>query len=200
MCRHRAFLPPTAILVGVISIYSGFRAAADEPEKSRPGNSSGTTDSNVDVQYERARLDLAKLELQIAVGANARLLGVYASATIERLRSNVAISESRLKEVSGGGKQDWHTAHLRELEGAFKMAEQRLKSALEINDRAPGSLPPHEVERLRLRAAVTRLALARAHDPSKVATPLDHLQWQLDQLRDEVLDLSVTVQMLSNRN
>lgn len=108
--------------------------------------------------------------------------------------------EARLDALSRQGDASSHAAHLRELEGALRISELAWKTAVRVRARLPNSTQASEVESLRLRAEVARLALARARDPANTATPLDHMQWQLEQLRQELLEPTLRVERLSTRD
>lgn len=193
------FLRAIAALSCLVLIAPSF-ATADEPKVGGAEKAAGPGDENLDVQLAKARLDLAKVELQRVLKANERFAGTYSESTVELLRSNVDIAQARLEASSGAGVADLHAAHLRELENELKIAELRWETAVRLNKSVPNSIDAQQVESRRLRVEVARLALARARQPARVATPMDHMQWQLERLQQELLDLTVRVDELSHRN
>ncbi len=175
-------------------------AAAAEPQQQGKIQSANDSTLNLETQLAEARVQLAKLELERAAAANKRMPGIYSPIAVELLQRNVIVAEARLGELSRTGDFNAHAIHLRELEGAQKIAELRLKNAQRLRQGLPASGDASQVESLRLRTEIARLELARARDPEHVATPLDHLQWQLEQLRHEMLEVTLRLEELSHRN
>ena len=87
----------------------------------------------------------------------------------------------------------------------LELAKHDLKTAVKANQRVPnqlvwakdvnqhqeGLVSDDEVKRLQLSVDLARLALERAKQPKIKADPLHHLQWQIDRLRSELLNLQV---------
>ena len=172
-------------------------ASGAEPGEPPAEQSTLQSSNQFDVQLAKVRLQLAKVELERALGANERVR-IYPPVTLQFLRRNVDVAQAKLEAVTKPGG-DSHDAHLRELENNLKTAELKWKIAFETRERSPGALDEAGVEALRLRVEVARLALARARQPETVTTPLNHLQWEIEQLRDEMLELTLRVEELSRR-
>lgn len=164
-----------------------------------PESRAGEAAESVNVRYARTYLSLAKTELEIAEDANRRIGTLYPEITVQRLRNNVAFAEAQLKYELAGDEGDLHDVHLRELDGALKLAEAKLQKGLSMKKRLPQTVSDLEILRLRLAAEVARLTLERARSPQAQASPHAHLQWQLDQLRRQVLRLQVRADQLTTR-
>lgn len=173
---------------------------ADEPVSSAPQKTAGIDHMSLDVQLAKARLELAELELQRVSKANQRIVGTYSESTVELLRSEAEIARARLAAVSAGGPANFRELHLRELESSLKIAEINWQAAIRRNKSVPSSVDAQRMEGRRLRVEVARLALARARDPAYVATPVEQLQWQLERVRQDLLELRVRLDNLSHRN
>lgn len=171
---------------------------ADEPKQSTAAEAKHDSSESVDVQLAKARLKLAKVELERALTANERVQ-IYTEVTLELLRRNVDICEARLEALSSSKDAPLHTAHLRELESNLKIEELEWKNAVTLHQRLPSSFDASYVDAARLRVEVARLTLARARDPAHVTTSHDHMRWQLEQLRQEMLEVKLRVEELSNR-
>lgn len=202
MTRPLSQLPLVGIASCLLLTATSFSRADEslQADTSAATNSTARNDSSETpaVQLARARLKLAKVELERALATNKRVQ-IYSAVTLELLRRNVDICETRLAALSRPSEVNSHAAHLRELEAKLKIAELRRKVAVKLQERLPGSIDASKVEAARLRVEVARLALARARDPAHVATPLDHMQWQLEQLRQEMLDLTLRVEEFSTK-
>ncbi len=160
--------------------------------------SNSTSPENIFVRYARAYSELAKADLAIALDVNKRIRGSYTEITVQRLRNQVEIAEAKLQyELGSEESKKLHDIHLRELEEASKLAELNLASAIVVNKRLAGTVSDLEIRRLRLAAEVARLAVERGRDPAAVSTPYAHLQWQLDQVRSELLWLQIRADKLA---
>jgi len=170
-------------------------AQTGDPRNPDTGNSPAP--ENIFVRYARAYLELAKAELGVTLDVNRRIGATYPETTVQRLRNHVEIAKAKLQYELTGGESKLHDIHLRELEGAKKLAERELANAITVNRRLAGTVSEPEIQRLRLAAGVARLAITMGRDPTAVGTPHAHLQWQLDQMRSELLRLQTRTDKLA---
>lgn len=196
----KAFLI-TLTLFGIVSaaVFTTSHSAAQQvPDKKQ------TVDQDRDVRYARLCLKRAQAELQKVLTANEKLgTNMYPVSLVERLRENVKIAEEGVEQAllaKQGEEHQPHKVHIREAEAAVKIAELNLQQALEINKRKSGSYGADDLERLRLAVEIAQLRLEMANDPAVVDSPVAHLQWQVEQLRDEVLELRLRVEQMSGRD
>ncbi len=152
---------------------------------------------SVSVRYARAYLKLAVMDLRQAVDANRKFARTYSAGFIERLRQNVGIAEEQLRQALKGDEGRLHEVHLRQTEAAVTIAELELQQTLAISERVPAAVREGELERLQIAAEMARLDLLQAREPASFESALPHLQWQLEQLRKEVLRLQLSVEKLS---
>ncbi|MFV2066319.1 MAG: hypothetical protein ACC645_05015 [Pirellulales bacterium] len=152
---------------------------------------------SVRVRYARAYLKLAKMDLRRAMDANRKFARMHSAGLVERLRQNVKIAEEQLRQVLKGDAGKLHEVHLRQTEAAVKIAELELQQAVVLSKRAPAAVRRGELERLRVAAEIARLDLMQAREPASFQSAMPHLQWQLEQLRKEVLRLQLRVERLS---
>ncbi len=185
----------TACLVATLFFTSSGTAQTGGQPNPDSGNSPAS--ENIFVRYARAYLELAKADLEIALDVNRRIGATYPQTTVQRLRNHVEVAEAKLQYELAGGKNNLHDIHLRELEGARKLAEGKLANAIRVNQRLAGTISALEIQQLRLAAEVARLAIARGRDPTAVRTPHAHLQWQLDQMRNALLRLQIRTDKLA---
>lgn len=154
----------------------------------------------VRVNYARAAMHLADIELRIALAANERIANLHSPSTIRRLRNNVAHTEQQLRYELHEEKNGLHDLHLQELETELEVAESELAEALELNRRRPDSYDALQIEKLRAAKEVARFALDLARDPTVIQSHSDHLQWQLNRMRSEVTRLYVLMDKALARN
>ncbi|MBP69272.1 MULTISPECIES: hypothetical protein [Gimesia] len=146
---------------------------------------------SVDVRYFQKKLELAKHDLQRAVKANQRVPNLTSKLMMIRLQNQVDYTETLLKRAMTKTDHDLHTTHLQNVKNDVTLAEQQLVWAKDVNQRQAGLVSDDEVQRLQLSVDLARLALERAKQPKIKADPLHHLQWQIDRLRSELLNLQV---------
>jgi hypothetical protein len=157
----------------------------------------GRAQADLNVAYTRAYLKLAQLNLDMAMEANTRYPGTMPDTVLQPLRELVAIAQAELQEALGGKGRDVHALRVRFSEVGIAPAEAALRAAETVNQRSPGTVSPRELERLRLQLEVARLELARARS---VGLDLEGLQWQLLDLRKDLLQLQSRVEQLVVRN
>lgn len=200
MKNHRATL---ALLV-VVSMVSTTQLPslrvvhADQPESEKTPSEQHAMES-VDIRFARAQLRLAKLDLRRAVEINERVPGMLPVTMIEKIQQSVVIAEEQLKQAMKGSKAQLHEIHLRGAETAAKIANSNFQRIRSLREKLPQSFRAIDVERARARAEVANLNLERARDPKNSEYGVSHLQWQVEELRAQLLDVQISVEELSSR-
>ena len=189
---HRVFVAFLAALAFSVPLPGGVSWLLGAEPGTEPA-----TDANesLEVRYARAYLQLAQADLQIAVEENEKVPGTYPEAAIELLRRVVVIAEEQLKHALGESAHDLHSVHIRQEEAAVTEAESDLQRTLAANRRLPRLVGPTQLRRAHLRVEVAKLALAKARAVNAHSLP-EHTQWQLEELRMELLQLRSQVQKL----
>ncbi|EMB16443.1 MULTISPECIES: hypothetical protein [Rhodopirellula] len=142
---------------------------------------------DVDVRYFQKKLELAKHDLDTALKANRRIPNMNSKLSMLRLENQVAYATKLLQQAGKQTDHDLHKSHLQSVKNDVVLAEQQLAWAKKVT----GYLREDELKRLELNAQFARLALERAEQPEITADPMQHLQWQIDRLRSELLSLQV---------
>lgn len=161
-----------------------------------PGEADEEEQEILDVRYARAALRLAQLDLERVLEANRRVSGIYPASVVEPLRQVVAIAEEQLQQTLARDGGNLHAIHLRNAEAAVKVAEADWQRAQSQNRRLPGTMSDIDLERARVAAEVARLGLTKAISVNP-ESPMEHIQWQLEELRKEVLRIRSQVEILS---
>ncbi len=162
-------------------------AAAQQPR----GNFS---QEPISVRYARASLELAKVELKKLMNAEKEVPRVIPPIILERAKANVKVAEAQLEQAllpSTGGAVN---VHIRYAEERVKVAELELEKARKAKARNPNAVLDVEIERLELVAETARLRLAMWRDPVYLPSLLDQMQWQLDRLSEEIIELNKRVE------
>ena len=154
-------------------------------------------EDSLDVRAAQADLELARLELQKVVEKNRQVPNSFPQILVERLEDYVRLAESQLKQLIDPTAAHGHAVHITEAKLAVERAQRHLDRGLELNRRMARLADATEVARRRaaLQVAVLRLERAKQLDPR---APHAHIEWQLEQLRDDLLDLRLEVAKLKH--
>lgn len=148
----------------------------------------------IPVRYAQACLELAKIELKKLVEHEKKVPRGVPAIILERARMNVKVAEAQLNQAlvpSAGGMVN---VHIRYAEERAKVAELEFEKAKEARQHNSDALIELEVERLGLVAETSRLRLAMWRNPVYLPSLLDQMQWQLDRLSDEIIQLNKRVE------
>ena len=178
--RVKTWILP-AFVVGIVSIVTAPAAMSQEPAH----NEHATSD--IDVRYFDKKLELAKHDLQSALEANRRIPNMNSKLLLLRLEDQVTYAMKLVEQAGKHSEHDLHTIHLQAVKNDVVLAEEQLALAKKMS----GYLREDQVQRLELAAQLARLALERAEQPQITADPMQHMQWQIDRLRSELLSLQV---------
>mgnify|MGYP003668453670 CR=1 FL=1 len=176
-----------AVLVfGVIAVFAVSAAISQENSQNEQShNEHAATD--IDVRYFQKKLELAKHDLQTALAANRRVPNMNSKLSLLRLENQVAYATKLVEQAGKHTDHDLHKSHLQSVKNDVILAEEQLAWA----KKASGYLREDQIKRMELAAQLARLALERAEQPEITADPMQHLQWQIDRLRSELLSLQV---------
>jgi|GEM_PF-4483679 hypothetical protein len=154
--------------------------------------------ADLDVRYAEVYLQLTKLEFARAVDINRQIPGTFTNAALEALRQSVVIAQEQLNDLQAKGN-DRKAAYLISAQASAKGAEAAYLRALRINEQSPGTIVANELERLRLSAELAKLSLQKAEtvEPANVQ---QFLQWQVDQLREELYQLKTRLAQIQRMN
>ena len=122
MIRRRCLIFTVAIAVGGFALLQGV-------QHSPAAQQSGSSDHSMDARYASLNLRLAELELREAIDTTEKGSDFFSGPALQRLRNNVVVASTRLQHVRQPDQVSLHDAHLKELEGALKLAELNLENA-----------------------------------------------------------------------
>lgn len=149
-------------------------------------------------KYAETFLRLSEVNLQKAEDFNARVPGAFSAAEVGRLRSIVSFARDRLNWVKGTNHRQ-SDANIFMADQALRAAEQNYDKAMSANNRVPGAVSILEMERLRLTVELAKMSREKAELVARTNTPVDDVQWELDQLREDVMQLRSRVEAITAR-
>jgi multidrug resistance efflux pump len=147
------------------------------------------TDENLQVRYARAHLELAKLDLRRVTELNKRVPHAVSAGTIDECQRHVEIDEEQLKQYLKGDKADIHGIFVRRAEIEVELAEANVQRQREVHVEFGTASSELELERSQLVAQLAKLHLERARSFDVAKSMLFDMQWQIEELRNEVAEL-----------
>jgi hypothetical protein len=159
------------------------------------------TAESANVRYARASLKLAQLALQEANGANERMPQTVPESNVNQFKQDVRLAELRLKAALDPTVRGFRSENLLLAESAIQVAQDEYQKALLANQQVAGTIGKIKLEHLRMEVEACRLNLEREQTlRDDMASRVTDVQWQLQQMRDELLHLRSRVEQLSDLN
>ncbi|GEM_PF-6318406 len=161
-----------------------------------PQTEQATKAPSLDEQYYRKQYELAKHQYDSAVEENQQIASLNSKLTLLRLRQQMEYAAKLLSLASEeeADAQRLRVASMELVENDARLAKQQLAWAVEVSAELPGAFAPDRMRELELAAELAELALERAKQADYFDDPLPHLQWQLNRLRSDVLQLQVLME------
>ena len=141
------------------------------------------------VRYAMARLRLAELDLERALAANKQVKGAIGDREITRLRNHIRLLERQVEITREQPRTAARQATITAAEMARDNAEADLEAARRANERAAGSVSPINMERLHTQVELAEIRVELCRNPAYELSLLDEMQWNIDQLTDQMIDL-----------
>lgn len=190
------------VVIAIILILGGACLGASVSGKVAP-NSVWAQDKKQEpngVRYARLFLRQAQLDLQQVLDVNRQTPGSFQASIVDSLRQTVMMAESWLKDAEAQAKtSSGYNPCLATAEALYKIAADDYNKIRQIQQRAPGSVLPIDVERAKVAVelAEVRIAEAKSIDVNAVNAVE---RWQIFQLRERVVELTNRVAKLEARN
>lgn len=122
---------------------------------------SNAISESIEVRYARAQMQLAEANLHRVEQSNQRVARSVPSSVMAEYQRDVTVAKTRLEHAAAGRDASAFQGWLQRAKSEQRTAETALKNAMAVNDRAPGTFDPLDIERFRLRAEVAKLQLER---------------------------------------
>ena len=177
-----------AAVVSLLAVAGIVGIALAQPPAAAP-DAAAWRHSKLHGSYAEARLKLAEAKLQKAQQLNALFPGQVSVTDLRSHSTRIDVLRDELADTEGHEHGYGFVAQRRAAEAAVKLAEAQLEESRAINERKPGAVSPIEMEIRARRLEIAKLRTAIWHDRAFLASPIDVLQMQLDQLGDQVQDV-----------
>lgn len=193
-----ALLAPSRVPTAVQAAEEPSTPAAASADDRERADELAAQQHKLDVKYAETFVRLSEVNLQKAEDFNARVPGAFSAAEVGRLRSIVSYAQDRLKWVKGPNQRQ-ADANIFMADQALRAADQNYEKALSANSRVPGAVSQLETERLRLTVELAKMSREKAELAARTNSPIDDVQWELDQLREDVMQLRSRVEAITSR-
>lgn len=181
-----------AVVILACSAATIFRSpAVADPPTTSTSSSELAAEESLDVRHARAHLELATLDLRRAQAWNKRIPGVFSDRTMDYLRKHVEMDSEQLKQALGSPNADLHEIYIRGAEAAVELADDDTRRKEAIQKSFPDEYNALELDRAIAVAKVAKLNLERTVAQKNSMHTLSHLQWQIEELRNQLLELQV---------
>ncbi|MFM7135503.1 MAG: hypothetical protein ACKO1M_00325 [Planctomycetota bacterium] len=141
------------------------------------------------LDYALARVKLAELDLERAIAANTAVRGAVGDREIERLRNHVVLLHRQLEIAREQPRTASRQATLAAAEVARDNIRADLDAAVNANHLVPGAVSDLNVRRLRARLEMAEIRVALCRNPASGLSLLDEMQWNIDLLTDQLIDV-----------
>jgi hypothetical protein len=198
-------IPRLALGLGLLTLGAAFGAnmsavlSADSARADEAKVQDKKTEEPLSVRYAELFLKQSQLDLDRALEINRRTPGSFQSTITESLRQTVSIAGDWLAEAKAESTSPNYNAAVPTAVALLKMARDDFARMQAVQRRSPNTVNPIDVERARVSAelAELRVEYAKALDPN---SRMDIMNWQVDQLRETVVELYTRVVRLEARN
>ncbi len=155
-----------------------------------PDEASSWRHAELHARYAEAQLRLAETRLEKAEKINAISPGQVTETDTRALRTRIGLLREQVAETRGQPHGYGFAVQRRAARAAVRLAEQDLAAASAINGRKADAVSPLDMRLLEIRLDIARLRAEVWDDPAFLASPTDVLQMQIDQLADQLQDIS----------
>lgn len=158
------------------------------PQNAEPPPETGK--SPVAIEYARACLALAEVELDRAQSLNQRVPNIVPRVRLEWLKRNVEFARGQVRVAQTYGSESTVPVQLAFCETAAKNASERYRLAVKTRVHDSNAISALELESLRLKAKTTNLRLRMWKERSYLPSLVDQMQWQIDRMTEQIVELN----------
>ena len=144
---------------------------------------------DLQLRYAVARLKLAELDLQRVVTLNRPTPNAIGALEITRLTNHVRLMQRQVEIAQGKPQSSAREVGLAAAELAVETAQADLDAARAANKRADGAVKKINLQRLETKLEIAQIRLELYQSPDFVPSPIDEMQWHIDQLTEQLIDL-----------
>jgi hypothetical protein len=159
-----------------------------------PSEPAPSGDQELDMRYAQAYMRLMEATLAKYEEMNRRQPNLVRPAVIQAIQQGIARARDRVA-WSQGDHATRSGIYTTRAEAELQLAEDGLRKAEAVNQQRAGTIAAGEVERLRAQRDFCRIKLEKTRRLAS-ESPAANARFELDQLREDVQDLRLQVDLL----
>lgn len=175
--------------VALLAVGSALGWALAQPPSEPSVGSVAERHAALHARYAEARLRFAETRLQKAERLNAISPGQISAADMRAIQSRAEMLREQLAATRDKPHGHGFAMQRRTAQAAVRLAEQELADARAVNSRLADTVQPTDIALRELQLEIVKLRAEIWEDPTFLASPIEVLQMQLDQLIDKIDDL-----------
>jgi hypothetical protein len=152
----------------------------------------------LDVRYAKAYLNLVEATLAKYQEPNRRQPNMIRRGVISALEETVREAQERVQLAVGDDKNQ-SAIYVASAEAALRAAQESLRKAETANRQRPGTTGTFELARLKAEIDLAKVRVDKANHLAS-ESPLSNVEYELEQLREDVQELRLIVALLRDRN
>lgn len=193
MCNQSLFrwvLVATIALLSIQAVAQNPTSPSDRPEQLTEGES-------LDVRFARAHLRLAKIDLYRFLEQHQQNPNLLSNVVGEELQRHVAIDSEQLRQALLGDEGDLHQIYMRSADVAVELAKRDLQRKQRAYEQFPSETQEWAAKRAEAALEVMKLQAEMTRSKKSAYSSMMYLQWQIDLLRNQLMELQTQVQTLT---
>jgi multidrug resistance efflux pump len=193
-----ALLGAAYLLIAVGHTCADPPTATQTPEASKQEQSAvPETAESLDVRYARAHLELAKLDLRRAEYWNKQAPGVITERTLDYLRQHIRVDEAMLRHALNPASVDVHEIYVENAKVLSRLADDDVARKTKMYKEVGSEHLALELDRAIAWSNAAKINLERTTNERDSTDTIANLQWQIEELRNQILEVSIKFESFS---
>jgi hypothetical protein len=188
-----------ATAVPGVRITSAQPPVKDDAEEQSDASPREREHAALHVRYAEARVRLAQADLEKARDLNRKHPNAVPAGEVKAIEDRMALLETLARDARDRPHGNGLSIQRASSRAAAARAQAALESARAARRIADNAVTDIDMTRLELRVEVTRLRADLWDDPVMVPSLIDEMQVQIEQLHEQVQDLSDQMEILRSR-
>jgi hypothetical protein len=198
--------PWLAALLGFVYLLVTIgHACADPPTAAQPSKTSEQgqsttpeTAESLDIRYARAHLELAKLDLKRAEYWNKQAPGAITQRAIDYLRQHIRVDEAMLQHALNPESINVHEIYVENAKILSRLADDDVMRKTRMYKELGSEHLELELDRAIAWSNAAKINVERAISERDSTDLTAHFQWQIEELRNQILELSIKFESASS--
>lgn len=148
---------------------------------------------SAEIRFAKAHLRVAEMDLQRLVQLQARNPNVFNTGTTDDLKRHFIVDQLQLEQAMKGAEANSHDLYMKTAKLGVEYAKGELKRKQQLHAKYDTEKTKFEVERAKLVVDMAEAQLELTSEKKGMTTSMAYLKWQIEMLRNQVLELQTQV-------